>query len=308
MTEVDFSTPWEVHGRIVAATIASPDLKETVASYARGLKFQVVADNVIDSALAAHLAAPTMVGRRSVLLAPENPRSSVIRIVEGDRLPEGYGPLRTFGWGALEIAVCNVMEVHDAVAAAGFRIINVPKDRQFSAPIRPMQCAGVAGEVFFLTEIRGDSKNYFFPRPESFVDQLFIVILSSPDRRVAQAFYDRNLGFPFVADFNMPYPSLNQCMGLPAETVQSMTMVRAGHRPAIQIDQMPELASPRASAEGGLPPGIASVSFLVDSLDAVKVPFLSPIAKIDGAPYNGRRSACIRGSAGELIELIELHA
>jgi hypothetical protein len=38
----------------------------------------------------------------------------------------------------------------------------------------------------------------------------------------------------------------------------------------------------------------------------VNAPLLSPPQDISFAPYAGSRSACVRGAAGELIELIEI--
>lgn len=308
LPETDYSTPWAVHGRIQLATVSAPDVDAMVDSYAKGLRFHVFTQGRVTPELAALWGASAMAGKRWVLMGPDNPHSTSIRIVEGDPLPEGYAPLRTFGWGALEMAVLNVMEVNDAVAAAGFRIVGVPADRQFSGPVKPMQAAGLGGEMFFLTEIRGDAKHYFYPRPLSFVDQLFIAILSTPDRRAAQAFYENALGFPFVADYEMAYTSLNKCMGLPVDTPQQFTMVKSGKRPAVQIDQMPPGAAKRPTAPAKLPPGIAMITFLVDRLEDVKAPLLSPPQEISFAPYAGSRSACVRGAAGELIELIEIGA
>ncbi len=304
--ETDYATPWEVHGRIQLATVCAPDMDAMVESYAKGLRFRVIARGKVTPDLAALWGAKAMEGKRWVLMGPENPHSTAIRIVEGDPLPEGYAPLCTYGWGALEMAVLNVMEVNDAVAAAGFRIVGAPADRQFSGPVKPMQAAGLGGEMFFLTEIRGDPKHYFYPRPVSFVDQLFIAILSTPDRRAAQAFYEHALGFPFVADYEMAYTSLNKCMGLPVETLQQFTMVKSGKRPAVQIDQMPAGATKRPVAPAKLPPGIAMITFLVDRLEDVSAPLLAPPQDISFAPYAGSRSACVRGAAGELIELIEI--
>ena len=302
--ETDYSTPWDLHGRIQLATVSAPDVDAMVDSYVKGLKLNVATQGRVTPELAALWGAPAMAGKRWVMMSPDNPHSTSIRIVENDSPTPA--PLRTFGWGALEIAVLNVMDVNDAVTKAGFRIVGAPADRQFSGPVKPMQAVGPGGEMFFLTEIRGDAKHYFYPRPVSFVDQLFIVILSTPDRRAAQAFYENTLGFPFVADYEMAYTSLNKCMGLAVDTLQQFTMVKSGKRPAVQIDQMPAGATKRPMTPGKLPPGIAMITFLVDRLEDVRAPLVSPPQEISHAPYAGSRSACVRGAAGELIELIEI--
>ena len=54
-----------------------------------------------------------------------------------------------------------------------------------------------------------------------------------------------------------------------------------------------------------LEPGIAMTTYMVEDLDKIKAPLLTEPAVLENAGYDGRRSACCIGSAGELIELIE---
>jgi hypothetical protein len=76
--------------------------------------------------------------------------------------------------------------------------------------------------------------------------------------------------------------------------------------PGSEIDQYPATAIQRNAVPGELPPGNAMVTFITARLEAVKAPFLAPPARRDGALYAGRRTAVVRGAAGELIELIEV--
>jgi len=72
-----------------------------------------------------------------------------------------------------------------------------------------------------------------------------------------------------------------------------------------EVDQYPEGTIERPCKDGMLAPGIALTSFIVSDLDKIDVPFIGGIQTFEGVPYNGRRSACCIGNAGELIELIE---
>ena len=72
----------------------------------------------------------------------------------------------------------------------------------------------------------------------------------------------------------------------------------------IEIDQI-DAAAPRRCDNGRLPPGIAIMSFEVDSLSKFGINFLSPPITLQVQPYLGRRAACCRGAGGELVELIE---
>jgi hypothetical protein len=47
------------------------------------------------------------------------------------------------------------------------------------------------------------------------------------------------------------------------------------------------------------------VTFEIESLEDISVPFISPPVVHDLLPYNGRRAATLRGPVGELIELVE---
>ena len=62
---------------------------------------------------------------------------------------------------------------------------------------------------------------------------------------------------------------------------------------------------PRPRADGQLPPGNSMATFEVSSLGAIKAPFVSPPARLQGAAYGGKRSAVILGPGGEPVELIE---
>jgi hypothetical protein len=48
------------------------------------------------------------------------------------------------------------------------------------------------------------------------------------------------------------------------------------------------------------------VSFAVDSLSAIRADWLGPPVTLPGPLYHGRRAACVQGTAGEIIELVEL--
>jgi hypothetical protein len=73
----------------------------------------------------------------------------------------------------------------------------------------------------------------------------------------------------------------------------------------IEADEMPVQAPPLPVEQQELPAGIAMVSFFVETSagDRPGVEFATP--PDDGPPYAGGSSvACVRGAAGEMIELI----
>ena len=72
----------------------------------------------------------------------------------------------------------------------------------------------------------------------------------------------------------------------------------------IELDAYPPQTVPRPQRPDELPPGMAMVSFTVPTLEGVTLPWLvAPKARTE-APYGGRKTALLRGAAGELIELV----
>jgi hypothetical protein len=134
---------------------------------------------------------------------------------------------------------------------------------------------------------------------------MFIAILAAGDRAAAVDFHVNELGFEEGQTWTIPYSVINNSFGMADDTLTDMTMTKLGRMPGCEIDQYPAAAAARTVTPGELPPGNALVSFIFGSLDALRVPLLGPPARLDGVLYEGRRMACVRGAAGELIELIE---
>lgn len=302
MTKEDCRTDGE--GRIKAATVSAPDVDAVVASYRDYFGYSVVEDGEVDAQLAALWGTSGMTGRRSVLMAPESGTEVYLRIVQNDPA-EGYAPLKSFGWNAIEITVKDCDALHEQLKASPFEVIGVPMLLDFSDKIYPMQAVGLAGEVFYMNEVRGNLPLFDLPMARSFVDQIFIMILSTPDMQKAVDFYTENIGWAQGNTYFTKYSVINNAFDLPEETEHYLSMTCVDRIVNNEIDQYPEGTTERATNPGMLPPGIAITSFIVESLDAVKAPFISPPIAVDHAPYNGRRTACCLGSVGEIIELIE---
>jgi len=98
---------------------------------------------------------------------------------------------------------------------------------------------------------------------------------------------------------------INKAFGLAQGTQSTISMLQKGRMPIVEVDGYPEAATPRAVAPGLLPPGNALVTLAVDSLNR-NLPFIAPPERRDGPLYAGRRTATLRGPAGELLELVEV--
>lgn len=291
-------------GRIKCATVSAVDVTAVINSYKDYFGYRVIEDSIVSEDQASHWGTKAMAGKRQVVMGPESGTEVYIRIVENDDMPD-YEPLKSYGWNAIELTVTDVEALHENLKKSPFDIIGVPTYLDFSDKIYPMQAVGVAKEVFYLNQVRGNLPDYDLPFARSFVDQTFIMILATPDMNDAIKFYTDNFGWAQGNEYFVKYSVINEAFNLPEETPHYLSMTCVGRVVNNEIDQYPETTVERPCVAGKLAPGIAMTSFIVEDMDKVKAKFISEPVNIDMAPYNGRRSACCIGNAGELIELIE---
>jgi catechol 2,3-dioxygenase-like lactoylglutathione lyase family enzyme len=289
---------------ILIITLGVPDVAVMEQAYAEWLGYTAAAHGKIDKELATVWDAPAMVGRPYVLMQPESKEKIYLRFVQVAPAP-GYVPMKTFGWNAIEIMVQDPDALATRLAKSGspFQIIGQPRPLGPNSPIRAMQVVGPAQEVLYLTRFPGPDGR---PTARTFVDRPFILIDGGPQLETLQDFYGKQFGATVGAAAQARMTVLNKAHGFDIETTHPLAVARLSPQYSIEMDGYPETATARPTHKGELPPAIASVSFEVDSLDAVKVPLLAPAHAIKAQPYGGRRVATVRGPAGELIELVEM--
>jgi hypothetical protein len=291
---------------ILIITLGVPDVSAMEQAYSGWLGYTATEHGKVDENLAAAWAAPAMAGRRYVLMQPESREKIYLRFVQVASAP-GYVPMKTFGWNAIEMLVQDP----DALAArlskpgAPFRIIGQPRPLGPNSPIRAMQAVGPAQEVLYLTRVPPDAEGRAGAR--TFVDRPFIMIVGGPQLDALRDFYGNQFGATVGPTAQARMTVLNKAHGFDIETTHPLAVARLSPQYSIEMDGYPETAIPRPTRAGELPPAIASVSFEVDSLDAIKAPLLAPARAIASQPYGGRRVGMVRGAAGELIELVEAH-
>lgn len=296
---------FDIPGRIKCGTITTPDFAASLADYTGPLGLEIREQGLVPDDLAAAWGSPASAGKAFALLGYPGGAPAFLRLVAATPVP--YTPLRSHGWAAFEYTVADCFALHQALGGSAFTVIGEPKRVPGFDNFIPFQVSGRAGEVLYLNQVLEPAMSGLdLPITTARVDHMFIAILAAPDREAAIAFHRDALGFAIGDTWVIPYSVINASFGLPADTTTAMTMTRTGRLPAVEIDQYPAAATPRTTPPGELPPGNAMVSLLCASLDAVCAPFLAPPVRNDGPLYAGRRSACVRGAAGELIELIAL--
>lgn len=294
------------HGQILGGLSTVPDLAIAVAAYRDVLGLRLVDDGVAGPALAAHLGVPAISGARLATLQPASGAPCFLRLIEQPAHPD-FRPTRSYGWAAFEISVADVFGLADRLQASAFRIIGPPKSIAGLSAFIPMQVLGPGQEMLYLNQVLADMPDSDLPRAQADVDRVFIVILAAPDRAAAVRWYSGVLGLEEGASFTIPYSMINTAFDLPESTMTTLSMVRKGRMPIVEVDDYPEAATARPHHCGWLPPGNALVTLAIDRLDRVAAElFVAPPTILPGPLHSGRRAATLKGPAGELLELVEI--
>lgn len=294
------------HGTILGGLSTVPDLAQAIAAYHGVLGLELIEQGALDAGLAASWGCPASAGAPHAVLRPASGAPCWFRLVEQPPHP-AFRPTTTYGWAAFETTVEDVWHWPEALPPALWEIVGPPKKLENVAPsFIPMQALGPGREMIYLNQVLSDMGDLDLPRAAAPVDRIFITVLAAPDREAALAWYRDALGLERGADYTLPYSMINKAFALPAETLTTISMVRAGRMPIVEVDDYPQAATPRARYAGMLPPGNALVTLAVRDLDACTAEWIAPPATRVGALYEGRRAATTIGAAGELVECVEV--
>jgi hypothetical protein len=293
------------HGCIMGGVVAIPDLDAAVNDYHGRLGFALVEQSAVSAELAHSWGIGGLAGKRMATLQPTSGAHCFVRLIE-QPLPGDFVPTTSYGWASYEITVQDVFGWPAKIEGSGFDIIGPPKEIAGLPYFVAMQVHGRGKEMLYFNETRSNTPSSDLPFAQSPMDHIFIVILAASDREASLAWYRDQLHLDVGDTYTIEYSMINNAFGLPAGTTSSLTMIQKGRMPIVEIDDYPEQAQPRIAPAGCLPPGNALVTLGVDSLDALDVPFIAPPALLQGPLYAGRRAATVIGTAGELLELVEL--
>jgi len=297
--------PGLTHGRIMGGVIATPDLDAALADYRDRLGPAVVEQGPLPADPAAAWGTPGVAGHACATLQPTSGTPCFLRLVE-QPLPPDFLPTRTYGWAAYEITVEEVFGWPARLAGSGFDIVGPPKEIPGLPYFVAMQMLGRGREMIYLNEVRQDTPSSDLPRAASPVDHVFITILATPDRIATMQWYARHLGLDEGDSYTIPYTMISRAFGLPLDRLSTISMAQKGRMPIIEVDDYPPAATVRGRDAGMLPPGNALVTLAVESLAATGLDFIVPPARRGGPLYGDRWAATAIGSAGELLELIEI--
>lgn len=287
-------------GPVLCGTVVTTQIDAAIARHRAAFDLQIVADGPVPADVAAAWGAPRLAGHRLVLMGadPADPATHWLRLlhVPGCRAP---APMSQGGWMALEVLVRDVHALAPRVAAAGFRVLGEPRALSLGDQIWAMQVAGPDGEVYYLTEVRGEVPPFELPAPARLsAERLFIPVLSAPDRDAALAFYEALAGRSGLR-FDARAGALARCLGQDPERPRPMASLQLAGRSLVEIDHVPE-HPPSARP----PAGLAMVTAF--AAPGLALPPGGAWHAIGHDPrWPAVRVARLRGAAGEDLELLQ---
>ena len=288
----------------VMATIATTNLDASLEAYQSVLGYELVAREYLSAHMADHWGLADLAGARLALLRPKSGVPVFFRFLE---IEGGERPEKPVGWFALEICVDDVETLYERlIEGDAFKPFAKPMPLAFTDRVYPMQCKGPAGEILYLNQVRGSLPDIDLPIASSFVDHLFIAILSTPNMEGSIEYYRELLGVSVNERHEIAYKTLNRVHGLPLDTRHKLATLGAPRHVGLEIDEYPKAsARPNLDKPEIIGEGILMVSFAMPSLAALPDSEMGKPGSFKSAPYNGAQSLITRGPANERIELIE---
>ncbi|MEO0574917.1 MAG: hypothetical protein AAF004_05590 [Pseudomonadota bacterium] len=289
---------------VLAVTISADDPSAAAHAYTQTLGYQVEEESVVSSETANVWDTPDMVGRAVITLTPESGADFRLRFVESKPL-EGYRPMRTRGWNAVEFLVQSPDDMAERLRDSAFSIIGEPRDLSADGHVRAMQAIGPAGEIIYLTRIRG-ARVQVYGAAKTMVDRAFIVVVGSDDFGSLVDFYGHRFRHTLQTFGQMKIDVASKALSVSDDTLYDVKLARLGNHFSIELDGYPVTIVERPRHAGALPPGVAMVTIGVQSLDALGAQWRGEPASISGGFYKNARTGVMTGPAGEWLECLEV--
>ena len=291
---------------IAIVTVIVKSLEITELVYQSELSYKLIHKGVVSEDMASGWGTKNITGRPFLLMGPTNNEAVYLRFIESEEFDKNFRSLKTFGWNAIEILVRDTEKIFLTMKDSQyFRIVGKPVYISDEKSIKAMQVLGPSNELIYFTSIEKPEKTGLMIKEASTeIDRIFIMILGVDNIESLRRYYSEK--FNIVTSDPAPYRirTLSNEHGLPIETKFPLSIAKLSDKSLIEIDEYPKASIYRENKANELPPGIAMVSFYVDSIPN-NLPFISPVTANKEPPYNNRKSAVIRGAVGELIEIIE---
>ena len=278
-------------GPIALCTLIATDGKALVDAYTNWLHQEITHAGPLDNDSATAIGFPQLAGNPSWLLSNTTGRHW-LQVIEHPTANR-RDTLRTYGWLALEILVADVDKLAERLAESPFDILRPAADLDISDKIRACQVRGPAGEILYLTQIKGEVPPFDLPSCEAPVDHLFIPVLSTPSRDQSLAQYSTISGNAGIS-FDTRITVVNQARGYALDQRHPVATLQLAGQALIEIDQI----DGTVEAGEGIASGMASVAF-----HCKKMPH-GQARDITSGPFAGHKVSAQKGCAGERFTLV----
>lgn len=277
-------------GPVIMGTLLTRDLTGCVNAYEKYLHAGVGRQAKISDAQATFWGTPHLAGCAYAVLTNAL-GEPFLRIIEDPDCDEIDTLIHT-GWMALEIVVEDVDAIAASLDGSPFEVLRPVADLSLSDQIRAVQVRGPAGEILYLTQIKGAVPPFDLPMARCAVDKVFIPVLCTHHREQSLAFYE-NLSGNSGLNFETKITVINQAYGWDINHNHPVATLQLKDNTLIEIDQV-DAAKPSGTRPAS---GIMMVTFATDTLP-------KDCATKD-CPTGTKRSMVMRGAAGEMIELVQ---
>jgi hypothetical protein len=249
--------------------LTCPELDRSISAYQK-LGLALHRQDQIDEATALQLGNAHWRNRRVAWLASGDRDAPWLALIDApETIPSA--PFQQRGWMALEILVDSVDLMLESITAssADFRVLQGPKDLDFSDAIRAMQVAGPSGEVLYLTEVKRTVAPFrlpISPRPTATSASAFapfVAVLATGDREQSLAFY-QGLGVDnhssAILRFDTRLSAFNAEHGIALDQKHPVATAQLRGAALIEFDQVGAALSPALQSSATVS-GIVCVAF-----------------------------------------------
>jgi len=290
---------------IAIVTITVANLSQVEDAWREYFDYQVTERGAVSAELAHHWDAKAVEGQAYVMMEPANAAPASVRFIASSAAAE-YQPMTSHGWNATELLVTRPDPIAAAMADGPFTVIGAPRPL-WDAPDAPrvMQAVGPGRELLYLTSNPAAAAALGLDASMPQTERPFIMVAGGASMQAFQEFYGTQMGLAIDPPVPFPISTISRANNLDLQTTYPLALVNLAPGYFIELDELPPVIPPREVNPGQLPPGIAMVSFTVDSIPTGELDWVTRPHIIEQSPYAGARVAIIRGPAGELLELIE---
>lgn len=286
-----------------AVTLVVPDLDECLGAYRDTLGYLPIEHSQVAASDAHAWGAPRALGSRTALLrAPAGP-PVMLRLIERPT-PSGCDPLRCHGWYANEILVQDPMALDERLRrpGSGFRVVGEPAPLASNPQIVALQALGPANELLYFTRLPPAGGTFIRRSARAAVDGTFIVVLAGSDLEALRESHRTRWTMAVTERFAGVVGPTNAAFGRPADALTPMALAPISPDFALELDQLPPEATPKAVPPDDLPPGWAMLTVRVDTWP--EAAWRVPPHPQESGPYAGEWSGVLVGAAGEWWEII----